>query len=399
MQRPQPTSRPGFTLVELLMVIVIIGILASLLIVAVAPVIGTANNAVVKTEINQLDIALNNYRDTYGALPPTMVTSRIASPGSGNSTIEILYNENRKQQRFLRHVRKMFPRFRGTYLQIAGTPAAPTVPTANNGILSSATVFAGGGVYATTIDRCWLDHMDAAESLVFWLGGIPKIWNANDATYEVELTGFSSDPTNPFLPEYDNPGGGGTVGVTFQPERTPPLFEFDPRRLVDSDKDGWPEYVPDMGGTAAETPPYAYFDAGTYGLLPYYPPNNHPSLSTWGVARPYLTRYTSATNALPLPGSFAAAETFQILCAGADLKYSTIRFVDPSGTYGDTNNDTVLTQPEVEQLVNVLLVYLKGQTRNRLNSPATIGSIDGEQFDNLTNFAESKLENEFGGSN
>jgi len=381
MQRSHPKTRSGFTLVELLMVIIIIGILAGMLIVAVGPAIGTANNAVVKTEINQLDIAMNNYRDTYGALPPTMVTSNVSSPGSGNSTIQFLYNENDKKRRFQRHAQKAFPRFRGTYLEGGGDAVGGT-----DGTLSSGTIFVGSGVYST-ITRCWLDHMDAAEALVFWLGGIPKIWTANDEEYEVELTGFSRDPNNPFLPEYDPNPGTGTVGVDYQPNRTTPLFEFDPRRLVDSDKDGWPEYVPDMGGTADETPPYAYFDASTYGVLPFYPSMNHPRLSDWGVARPYLIRYTRDGNQLPLPASFAAAETFQIICAGADNQFGT--------------SDPALA---VEAVVHQLPVYTEGKYYDLVGDPYdamapnaidTPGSIDAEQFDNLTNFSESKLENEF----
>lgn len=376
MQPHSPTTRPGFTLVELLMVIIIIGILAGLLIVAVGPAIGTANTAVVKAEINQLDVALNNYRDTYGSLPPTMVTwgDSTSSPFSGNSTVESLYDENQKQQRFVRHVRKAFPRYRADWLGMGGT-------------IYNVTKFPKGGSYV--LENCDLKTMDAAEALVFWLGGMPKIWKANDEEYEVELTGFSKDPANPFLPEYDwvTPGPG-TVGTHYQPERTPPLFEFDTRRLVDTDKDGWPEYVPDLGGSSSDAAPYVYFDAGTYGIFPYYPPNNHPMMASastsWGIARPYLIRYTSTTNDLPLPASYAAADAFQIICAGADGKYGTLNGV---------------TQTDIEAVAKKIPVYTEGKTYDLTIDPADPGSIDALEFDNLTNFLESKLENEFNSGN
>lgn len=384
MQPHSPTTRPGFTLVELLMVIIIIGILAGLLIVAVGPAIGTANTAVVKAEINQLDVALNNYRDTYGSLPPTVFT--------GNDSIGTIDTV----KRFDRHLRKAFPRFRLADLDADMDVDADDYVEA----FKQATEFPTGSTYAVTF--CDLGTMDAAESLVFWLGGIPKIWKANNTTgeFEVELTGFSLDPTNPLLPETNPPSGGNVAGEDYQSERTAPLFEFDTRRLVDADQDGWPEYIPSTG-SAQEAPPYVYFDSASYADLPYYPPFDFSAgVETWGVARPYLIRYTSLADALPLPGSFASAEKFQIICGGADNKYCELRATDSSNnTYGDANNDLTLPQAEVEELVNLLPVYREGTFYNRNVDPRTTGSIDAPQFDNLTNFLESKLENEFNSGN
>ena len=65
------------------------------------------------------------------------------------------------------------------------------------------------------------DTMDAEEALVFWLGGMP---DPNDPK---RPAGFSRHAERPFGPSAP---------------RTGPLFEFDPRRLVDADGDGWLEY-------------------------------------------------------------------------------------------------------------------------------------------------------------
>lgn len=363
---PQPrTPRPGFTLVELLMVIIIIGILAGLLIVAVGPTLGTVNNAVVKTEIDQLDLALNNYRDTYGAIPPTMYPF-------GSATTGAIAND-----RFERHTRKAFARYRGDF-------------AASRGTLLTGTALPVGATYGG-LTGCNLNTMDAAEALVFWLGGIPKIWKAdtNTGEFEVELTGFSKDPSNPFLPEYDLPAGGGTAGVDFQPERTPPLFEFDPQRLIDADKDGWPEYVPDLGSAAQQTPPFVYFDAASYTDIPFYPPVSHPanaSSNNWGLAHPYLIRYTpnsSDAEEIPLPSNFANEATFQIISSGADLKFGQL-----AGS----------ALPAVQAAADQMTILPEGEYYTRKsgdpNDPADRKPIEPEDFDNLTNFADSTLENE-----
>jgi prepilin-type N-terminal cleavage/methylation domain-containing protein len=78
MQHPAPLqrSRPsGFTLVELLAVIMIIAMLAGLLTPAVMQALNSARNAAIKAEIDMLHMALMNYQSEYGVLPPCIDTS------------------------------------------------------------------------------------------------------------------------------------------------------------------------------------------------------------------------------------------------------------------------------------------------------------------------------------
>jgi len=345
------SRRLGFTLVELLVVVVIVGMVIALLFNSVGSVAGSARNAAVGNEIYRLDSALQSYSRKYGELPPTMLSNfTVASPA---------FDQDDFQKRvFVGHVHRMFPRYHGQYIEIDSAINAATTP-----------------LHPGYITQCSVSNLDAAESLVFWLGGLPQVVWATDARYEVELTGFSIDPSSPF------------VAKTVQPRRTEVLFDFDRRRLVDSDQDGWPEYVPDFDNADVTTPPFVYFDAGSYGFLPSYPLDWHPALAAgldgWGFARPYLVSYTpDQTNdpeQHPRPTNFASANSFQLICAGADQRYSQL---------------DSLTGPAINEAKNELTVYPRGQFIVRKSN--TWHPIDGSQYDNLTNFIESTLQRDLG---
>jgi len=67
--------RRAFTLIELLVVIAIIAILVALLLPAVQQAREAARRSQCKSNLKQIGIAMANYHDVHGILPPGVVSS------------------------------------------------------------------------------------------------------------------------------------------------------------------------------------------------------------------------------------------------------------------------------------------------------------------------------------
>ncbi|HWB00261.1 MAG TPA: prepilin-type N-terminal cleavage/methylation domain-containing protein [Pirellulales bacterium] len=338
-------ARHGFTLVELLVTIGIIGMLMSLLVVGVRQAMLRARVASTVVEISKLASSVQAFKERYGAYPLCMGDKTASATGSISG----------RQQRFVTSVRKAFPRY---------VPANPAYSTINTFIQSNYK-------YKNKTQQLMslsLDTLDPSESLVFWLGGFPTPVDTASGLPRSsrKLFGFHTDPTAPFRVD--------TSSSSVVAQRTTSLFDFDDGRLQDSDNDGWLEYVPSLLNSVDSSAPYVYFDAQTYtqgspsigqATSANYLGYSSTVYPDWGVAVPWAGTVSSTA-----PISWINPNTFQIISSGADGSYS-------------SSNELSQSSPRVP-------VYPAAQ-EYRYGSATTATALDSYEQDNLTNFADGTV--------
>ena len=304
--------RTAFTLIELLIVIAILGILASLLLPAIGGVRRRARVAQVKSEISTLESAIASFRAEFGIEPPGSIRLYANTPTGALNPWNVAgatTTDEAIRVRSRAYIRQLWPQFDFNT--------------------------AGGASWSTSKD------LNGAECLVFFLGGVSDPTVTGSA-----LNGFSKSPSAPFS----------YTGLN----RVKPYFDFNTARLVDKDGDLIPEYVDPL---PSQSSPYVYFssnDGRGYATAAIAADWCHTDCfrdgflgsaswtsATWAngnwMQRLYLTALsTSGTQAQQASNSVPfAPKKYQIISPGfggigatPDKAYGTGGLFDPKNTSG-----------------------------------------------------------------
>lgn len=166
----------AFTLTELLVVITIIAILASLITAGAVNALHASQRAAITNQIKQLESSTEEFKNKYGLYPPNAmnVLDDTLENWAGNEIYPQTIND------FIRSFRKAFPRHKepeGLLQRLAGDLRPPTQLVGEPSVLddaNTATNNQGGG-------------MNAAEAVYFWLGGF-----SDDKVYPISGAGGPS---------------------------------------------------------------------------------------------------------------------------------------------------------------------------------------------------------------
>lgn len=204
--------RSGFSLIELLIVIVIIAILVALTVPAIQRVRVRAQIQEVSAEFTRLDAAIAQFTSDFGVYPYSeLVVTEDPSVTAWDASPELQLSRTR--------LRRVFPQ-----LTFSGQID-----------FNSDGAFTGDGTSGATIT------LTGSECLVFFLGGVMTrdkdgdgLVSPAEAGTAPSWIGFSKNPVTPFLPTGEN--------------RLGPYYNFDVTRLVDTDGDGMMEYLDSLPG-------------------------------------------------------------------------------------------------------------------------------------------------------
>ena len=273
MQSPRTPSsrRGGFTLIELMVVLVVIAILVGLLLPAVQSVRVRVRYTQIQSEVNRLATGVTSFKTKYGVEPPSYIVlceSPTGATGWASTDPAIV--------RSRAIIRQMWPQFDFTvarnFNMDVNNPTSPTAP------LDSDTT----DVY----------YLEPGECLVFFLGGLP-VRDYSSGTLQWSLRGFTKNPQNPF-------------SLANNANRETAAYDFDASRFVDLDNDGFAEFVDSWPSQQA---PLLYFSS--------YDGNGYRAAEFPGGTFLYGP-YLQGGNANAQPYN---SKSFQIISPGGDGKY------------------------------------------------------------------------------
>lgn len=402
MRRPR-----GFSLIELIVVVLIIGALMAILLPTLAAALRAGKRASVASEIQGFVQGIAAFQLAHASIPPSLLlcsesgdysAATLAGPGplrdqlaqgrygvpwaklSGADQATLSGVVAQLANRSLTSLRQLWPRVVFAQVPVRNVPGVGFYDFNGNGVL----------------DPPYL--LDGTECLVFFLGGIAKSAPGPDGQFQGAMIGFARDSRNPFQPDsYTDAAGNIQV-----PSRLPAQVEFRSERLVDSDGDGVPWYADSYSGSSNPTP-YAYFATtgdGLYdphdvdlvtepdgepspiaafttlgtGYEPSRAPNPYSGTPVLAVVGDYRTGPldTSSSAGKAFSTGWLNPSSYQLISAGDDRRFG------PGGWWNARVNDGRLPFPKLA------------------NATTTGAAVSDDQVrsgnDNVTNFSGGPLD-------
>ncbi|HXY36822.1 MAG TPA: prepilin-type N-terminal cleavage/methylation domain-containing protein [Planctomycetaceae bacterium] len=311
-----PAVRSGFTLLELLIAIAIIGILASLVLTVAGSARKQATNTQVSVDIQDLAKGIASFKQKFGVEPPSHVTLyEQASGWSGDP-------------RSMGIIRQIWPQFDFTYTAEGGS-----IDINGDG------VYKGDGFTNPSVGAIYLS---GSECLVFFLGGVPS--TLTPLAPGGAPAGFSANPSDPFGIQLS--AGTRTVVGTNRDRYT----EFDAGRLVLLKPPITPAGQPHTMNAYLDTlpgqlMPYLYlssYEGQGYDVaheLPAGPAGNQTFVD---VYRQGPSGFTS-----PSPSPAWNPNSYQIISPGYDQQYGV------GGEYEQGDPKGLLTGPRSTERDNI----------------------------------------------
>lgn len=308
-------SRPGFTLIEIIVTLAIIATLAGLILGAIVVLGNKGPETMARTEIKSLDTAMNSaIRELGGANATNLPSFLILREDNEYYTDRAATQVNPRYSSTIAALNRAFGRFLNLKPARAGGQDIDW-----NG---------DGSILRRQGSQGDL-FLQGHHCLVFWTGGIPS----GGAGQQMTMTGFSADPQNPALPR-----------VAGQARKGPFMQFQGPRLIRDMTADiqgnsanGFPYYQDAFASGQQYPQPYVYFSSAGAGNNYFLNPNGSNILTNPMSDCPLLPPAMVNGNPVSLPlkpymtsgTQFANPTGFQIISAGPDV------FFGPGGQLPD----------------------------------------------------------------